>query len=65
VGRSHLNILLDVFNILNTQRAILVDQRYGFQESDNALAKSANPGYLKPILRTPATSARLGMRWSF
>ncbi|MGH9419849.1 MAG: hypothetical protein ACRD3J_07750, partial [Thermoanaerobaculia bacterium] len=65
VGRSHLNILLDVFNVLNTQRAILVDQRYGFQESDNALAKSANPGYLKPILRTPATLARLGMRWSF
>jgi hypothetical protein len=65
VGHSHLNILLDVFNILNTQRAILLDQRYGFQESDNALAKSANPGYLKPILRTPATLARLGMRWSF
>jgi hypothetical protein len=65
VGRSHLNILLDVFNILNTQRAILVDQRYGFQESDNALPKPANPGYLKPILRTPATRARLGMRWSF
>jgi len=64
-GRSQLNILLDIFNILNTQRAILLDQRYGFQESDNALAKSANPNYLKPIVRTPATAARVGVRWTF
>jgi hypothetical protein len=64
-GGSRLNLLLDVFNILNTQRAVLLDQRYGFQESDNALAKPANANYLKPVLRTPATSARLGVRWSF
>jgi len=64
-GGSKLNLLLDVFNILNTQRAVLLDQRYGFQESDNALAKSANPNYLKPVARTPATSARLGVRWTF
>jgi hypothetical protein len=64
-GGSHLNLLLDVFNILNTQRAVLLDERYGFQESDNALPTSPNPTYLKPIVRTPATSARLGVRWTF
>lgn len=65
VRNSQLNILLDVFNLLNTQRPVLLDQRYSFQESDNALAKSANPDYLKPIVRTPALSARLGVRWTF
>ncbi|MEA2336899.1 MAG: hypothetical protein QOE82_906 [Thermoanaerobaculia bacterium] len=64
-GGSKLNLLLDVFNILNTQRAVLLDQRYGFQESDNALAHSANPNYLKPVVRTPAASARVGVRWTF
>jgi len=63
-GRSHLNILLDVFNILNTQRAVLLDERYSFQEEDNGLPKSANATYLKPVVRTPATSARLGVRWN-
>ncbi|HEX3579867.1 MAG TPA: hypothetical protein VHY33_14990, partial [Thermoanaerobaculia bacterium] len=65
VGSSKLNILLDIFNILNTQRPVLLDERYGFQESDNALPKSANPNYLKPIARTAATSARVGLRWTF
>jgi hypothetical protein len=64
-GGSHLNILLDVFNLLNTQRAVLLDQRYDFQESDNTLPKASNPNYLKPVVRTPATSARLGVRWTF
>ncbi len=65
VGRSQVNILLDVFNVLNTQRAVLLDQRYGFQESDNSLPAAANPNYLKPVVRTAATSVRLGVRWSF
>lgn len=65
LGISKLNILLDVFNILNTQRAVLFDQRYGFQESDNALSKPSNPNYLKPVIRTPAMSARLGVRLTF
>jgi len=65
LGASHFNLLLDVFNILNTQRAVLLDERYGFQESDNALPTSPNPNYLKPIVRTPATSARVGVRWTF
>jgi hypothetical protein len=64
-GRAKLNVLLDVFNILNTQRPILLDQRWGFQESDNASPTPINPNYGKAVLRTGATSARLGVRLSF
>jgi hypothetical protein len=64
-GKVRINLLLDIFNILNAQKAVLLDQRWGFQESDNALAKPANPGYGKPVLRTPPTSARFGLRLSF
>lgn len=59
------NFLLDIFNVLNTQRAVLLDQRWGFQESDNQSPTPVNPGYGKPVLRTPPTSARIGVRISF
>ncbi len=65
VGMGKVNLVLDVFNVLNAQRAVLLDERYGFQESDNALAVPANPGYGKAALRTQPTSARLGVRVSF
>jgi hypothetical protein len=64
-GMAKVNLILDVFNLLNAQRAVLLDERYGFQESDNALAAPANPGYGKAALRTQPTSARLGVRVSF
>lgn len=64
-GPVTINFLLDVFNLLNAQRAVLLDQRYGFQESDNFLASPANEGYLQPVVRTPPTSLRLGVRVSF
>lgn len=60
-----LNVALDVFNVLNTQRAVLLDQRWGFQEADNASPTPRNPDYGEPVLRTPPTSARLGVRLSF
>jgi len=56
---------LDVFSILNTQRPILLDERWGFQESDNDSPTPVNPGYKKAVLRTAPTSARLGVRVSF
>lgn len=62
---TRLNVLLDVFNILNTQQPVLLDERWGFQESDNASPTPVNPNYLKPILRTPPITARLGLRLSF
>jgi hypothetical protein len=64
-GRVRVNLLLDIFNILNAQRPVLLDQRWGFQESDNASPTPVNPSYGKPILRTPPTSARFGVRLSF
>ena len=64
-GTARLNILLDVFNILNAQRPILLDERWGFQEADNSSPTPVNPSYKQPVLRTPPTSARLGVRLSF
>jgi len=65
VGPAEINFLVDVFNILNAQRAVLVDQRWGFQEADNSSPTPVNPGYKKAVLRTPPTSFRLGLRVSF
>ena len=64
-GRGKLNLLLDVFNVFNTQRPVLLDQRWGFQESDNDLSTPTNPNYKKAALRTSPTSARLGVRYTF
>ena len=63
--RGRINVLLDVFNVLNAKRPVLLDERWGFQEADNALSTPANPNYGKPVLRTPPTSARLGIRYTF
>lgn len=66
LGRGlELNLALDLFNVMNTQRPILLDQRWGFQEADNASPAPVNPDYGKAILRTPPTSARVGVRLSF
>jgi carboxypeptidase family protein/TonB-dependent receptor-like protein len=71
VGPVTVNFLLDIFNVLNAQRAVLLDQRYSFTEACNfqdtctAPTFPENQGYLKPVLRTPPTSLRLGMRVSF
>ncbi len=63
--QAKLNLLLDVFSVLNAQRAVLLDERYAFQEGDNFSPTPANPAYLQPALRTPPTTARLGLRLSF
>ncbi len=65
VGPVNINVLVDVFNLFNAQKAVLLDQRWGFQEADNSSPTPVNPGYGKPVLRTPPTSARLGVRVSF
>ena len=65
LGRATVNLILDVFNVLNTQRPVLLDQRWGFEEADNALATPANPRYGEAVIRTPPTSARFGVRISF
>lgn len=65
VGPTEVNLLLDVFNLLDAQRPILLDQRWGFQEADNALPAPTNPNYKKPTLRTPPRTLRVGVRVSF
>ncbi|MFL6244463.1 MAG: TonB-dependent receptor domain-containing protein [Thermoanaerobaculia bacterium] len=65
IGPAKINLLLDVFNVLNAQRPILVDQRWGFAEADNDDPTPANPRYGEAVIRTPPTSARLGVRLSF
>src|SRR5262249_14125996 len=65
IKKIPLNFLVDIFNIFDAQRAVLLDQRYGFQEADNFLPKPKNPDYLEPAVRTPPTSVRLGLRVSF
>jgi hypothetical protein len=64
-GRIKVNVVLDIFNIFNTQRPVLLDERWGFQEADNSSTMPVNPNYKQPILRTPPTSVRLGLRLSF
>jgi hypothetical protein len=65
LGRVTINLLLDIFNLLDAQRPVLLDQRWGFQEADNASPTPVNPDYGKAVLRTPPTSARVGVRLSF
>ena len=65
LGPVTINFLLDVFNLLDAQRPILLDQRWGFQEADNFAPTPVNPGYGKAVLRTPPRSLRLGARISF
>lgn len=65
VGAAKVNLLLDVFNVLNAQRPVLVDQRWSFSEADNGAAAPTNPRYGEAVIRTAPTSARLGLRISF
>jgi outer membrane receptor for ferrienterochelin and colicin len=60
-----INFMLDVFSLLDAQRPVLLDQRWGFQEADNASPTPVNPSYGDPILRTRPRAARLGLRVSF
>ena len=64
-NKGKLNVLLDIFNVFNTQKPVLLDQRWGFQESDNYLDTPSNPNYRKAALRTNPTSVRLGARFTF
>ena len=60
-----INFLMDVFSLLDAQRAVLLDQRWGFAEADNASATPVNPNYGEPILRTRPRAFRFGLRVSF
>jgi len=76
LGPVTVNLIADVFNVLNAQRPILLDQRYNFQEFANAdYVCGSSPGsedegkcnerYGKAFLRQAPRSLRLGARISF
>ncbi|HET9794641.1 MAG TPA: TonB-dependent receptor [Thermoanaerobaculia bacterium] len=60
-----INLMADVFNLLNAQRPVLLDQRWDFQEADNSSPTPTNPNYKKAVLRQPPRSVRFGVRVSF
>jgi hypothetical protein len=76
LGPVTVNLLADVFNLINAQRPILLDQRYNFAEFADATyvcgsnASSADEGkcnerYKQAFLRQAPRSLRLGARISF
>lgn len=65
VGPATVNLIVDLFNVLNAQRPVLLDQRWGFAEADNHEDEPANPRYGEAVFRTPPTSVRAGVRVSF
>ncbi len=65
IGPVDVNLLADVFSLFNAQRAIILDQRWGFEEADNASPTPVNPDYGLAALRTPPTIVRFGVRVSF
>ncbi len=46
LGPATMTFLIDVFNILNTQRIIAVDQRYNLAEFYDPNTNTTNPGYV-------------------
>jgi hypothetical protein len=64
-GPVKLTVVADAFNLLNAQRPVLVDQRWGFREEDNSSPSPVNTRYGEAVFRTPPTSVRLGVRLSF
>jgi outer membrane receptor for ferrienterochelin and colicin len=76
LGPITVNLLADVFNLLNAQRPVLLDQRYNFAEFTNAdyvCGSNSDPDdegkcnerYGKAFLRQAPRSLRLGARISF
>lgn len=76
IGPVTVNFLVDVFNLLNAQRPVVLDERYNLSEFDDAGytcgsrpgsadEKRCNAYYLRPIFRTPPRQLRLGLRVSF
>jgi hypothetical protein len=65
IGPVTVMFIADVFNVFNAQKAVLLDQRWDFQEADNASPTPTNPNYGKPVLRQPPRSVRFGAKVSF
>ena len=59
------NVLLDVFNVLNRQDAITVDNRWAFNQADNDLPTPSNARYGRGRTFQDPRTLRLGLRVSF
>ena len=76
IGPITVNLLADVFSLLNAQKPVLIDQRYNFAEFSNAQyvcgsnvdpddEGKCNERYGKAFLRQAPRSLRVGARISF
>ncbi|MEP6992897.1 MAG: hypothetical protein ABI968_00150, partial [Acidobacteriota bacterium] len=73
MGPVSLTMLVDVFNILNRQRAVVVDQRYNISEFDDPSqfcpkgsdANGCNADFGTALARTSPTSVRFGVKLGF
>ena len=54
LGLAEVNFIVDIFNILNTQKATRLDQRWGFNQDDNS--NVVDSGTLAPITPQPKAS---------
>lgn len=65
LGPVTVHVLADVFNLINRQEVLLVDQVWAFDQADNELPEPTNAHYgLGNTFQQPRT-LRLGMRVSF
>ncbi len=73
LGPVTLTTLVDVFNVLNRQRAVVVDQRYNISEFDDPRqtcargsgANGCNPDFGTALARTSPTSVRFAVKLGF
>ncbi|HJU84605.1 MAG TPA: TonB-dependent receptor [Holophagaceae bacterium] len=61
-GKNRLRFMLDIFNLLDSQKTVAVDQRYNKSGAD---VGQTNPYYLNGILFQTPRSIRVGVRYSF
>ncbi len=64
-GPAQINVLLDVFNLFDAQKATSLDQRWDFEQAGNSGNYPGNDRYLKPLLRQDPRSLRLGLRITY
>ncbi len=76
IGPVTINALVDIFQLLNVQRATFLDEAYNTSEFDDATyvcgsdpsnpdEARCNPYYGRPLARTQPRSVRFGLRVSF
>jgi len=64
-GPVTVRALVDVFNLLNAQKATVLDQRWDFASADNESRYPANRNYGKALKRQEPRSVRVGLRISY